>query len=185
MKKPIEYKLIVLSLVAHLWFSNSELLIASEEMNSEKAISLYTHLSLIFFALSYSAITAYIVFKTQNIIPVLMLAALDGFAVYMRINVNHPDFIITSGIFYGIYTALMTVLLFYITRTKSEKSDLLSETKSDRSETQSEKSDSLNEVTKQDLIIQIRKLQNRLNATKDEAKKSELQNELITLKNKN
>ena len=109
----IELKIILFTLAAHLFYSNSELLIAAKELATPDApVSLFDKSVLTAFALSYSVMTTVAVFTLRRLIPVLVFAALDGFAVYLRINVEQPQFVLISSLFYGFYTAYIIVIAF-------------------------------------------------------------------------
>lgn len=109
----IELKIILFTLAAHLFYSNSELLIAAKELATPDApVSIFDKTVLTAFALSYSVMTTVAVFTLRRLIPVLVFAALDGFAVYLRINVEQPQFVLISSLFYGFYTAYIIVIAF-------------------------------------------------------------------------
>lgn len=111
----IELKIILFTLAAHLFYSNSELLIAAKEMVTKDApVSIFDKTVLTAFALSYSVMTTVAVFTLRRLIPVLVFAALDGFAVYLRINVEQPQFILISSLFYGFYTAYIIVIAYML-----------------------------------------------------------------------
>lgn len=114
----IELKIILFTLAAHLFYSNSELLIAAKEMVTKDApVSIFDKTVLTAFALSYSVMTTVAVFTLRRLIPVLVFAALDGFAVYLRINVEQPQFILISSLFYGFYTAYIIVIAYMLKTT--------------------------------------------------------------------
>ncbi|MBR4324715.1 MAG: hypothetical protein IKP73_04200 [Bacteroidales bacterium] len=111
----IELKIILFTLAAHLFYSNSELLIAAKELATPDApVSIFDKSVLTAFALSYSVMTTVAVFTLRRLIPVLVFAALDGFAVYLRINVEQPHFVLISSLFYGFYTAYIIVIAFIL-----------------------------------------------------------------------
>lgn len=114
----IELKIILFTLAAHLFYSNSELLIAAKEMVTKDApVSLFDKTVLTAFALSYSVMTTVAVFTLRRLFPVLVFAALDGFAVYLRINVEQPQFVLISSLFYGFYTAYIIVIAYMLKTT--------------------------------------------------------------------
>ena len=114
----IELKIILFTLAAHLFYSNSELLIAAKEMVTKDApVSIFDKTVLTAFALSYSVMTTVAVFTLRRLIPVLVFAALDGFAVYLRINVEQPQFVLISSLFYGFYTAYIIVIAYMLKTT--------------------------------------------------------------------
>ena len=109
----IELKIILFTLAAHLFYSNSELLIAAKELATPDApVSIFDKSVLTAFALSYSVMTTVAVFTLRRLFPVLVFAVLDGFAVYLRINVEQPQFVLISSLFYGFYTAYIIVIAF-------------------------------------------------------------------------
>ena len=114
----IELKIILFTLAAHLFYSNSELLIAAKELATPDApVSIFDKSVLTAFALSYSVMTTVAVFTLRRLIPVLVFAALDGFAVYLRINVEQPQFVLISSLFYGFYTAYIIVIAYMLKTT--------------------------------------------------------------------
>ena len=114
----IELKIILFTLATHLFYSNSELLIAAKEMVTKDApVSIFDKTVLTAFALSYSVMTTVAVFTLRRLIPVLVFAALDGFAVYLRINVEQPQFVFISSLFYGFYTAYIIVIAYMLKTT--------------------------------------------------------------------
>lgn len=113
MKKILTIITIILSL--HLWYSNADLLIAAKEL-AVKDVSVFSYISLTLFALSYSVLTAVAVVKIKRYINVLIFALLDGFAVYLRINVNQEHFLLISSIFYAIYTAYIISICWLLNR---------------------------------------------------------------------
>jgi len=114
----IELKIILFTLAAHLFYSNSELLIAAKEMVTKDApVSIFDKTVLTAFALSYSVMTTVAVFTLRRLFPVLVFAALDGFAVYLRINVEQPQFVLISSLFYGFYTAYIIVIAYMLKTT--------------------------------------------------------------------
>lgn len=109
----IELKIILFTLAAHLFYSNSELLIAAKEMAAPDApVTIFDKTVLTAFALSYSIMTTVAVFSLHRLFPVLVFAVLDGFAVYLRINVEQPAFVLISSLFYGFYTAYIIVIAY-------------------------------------------------------------------------
>lgn len=99
-------------LAAHLWYCNADLLILTRGMalNEGETLSTFTLVLLILFALSYSIMSAMSVIKMEKYIYVGIFSLLDGFVVYMRINIDQPYFLYICAGFYALYTAyLMTV----------------------------------------------------------------------------
>ncbi|MBP5367901.1 MAG: hypothetical protein J6Z01_05590 [Bacteroidales bacterium] len=102
----------VILLAAHLWYCNADLLILTRGMalNEGETLSTFTLVLLILFALSYSIMSAMSVIKMEKYIYVGIFSLLDGFVVYMRINIDQPYFLYICAGFYALYTAyLMTV----------------------------------------------------------------------------
>ena len=116
----IELKIILFTLAAHLFYSNSELLIAAKEMATPDApVTIFDKTVLTAFALSYSIMTTVAVFSLHRLFPVLVFAVLDGFAVYLRINVEQPAFVLISSLFYGFYTAYIIVIAYTLKTAKA------------------------------------------------------------------
>jgi hypothetical protein len=163
--------IILVALTLHLWYSNSELLIAAKQLSSEKAISLFDTISLIIFALSYSLITAISVFRLKSWAPIAVFALIDGFAIYLRININHQYYIITTAVFYGFYTAYLIIVSYMLKRSESDSPTEKSEINNVHTTSQSEC-----------LTTRKRTLQNRLNATKNPDKRKAIESEIENLK---
>lgn len=165
--------IILIALTLHLWYSNSELLIAAKELASEKAISLFDTVALIIFALSYSLITAISVLRLKHWIAILVFSFIDGFAIYLRINVDHNHYIITSAIFYGFYTGYI-IIISYLLKSQNE-------TEAKTSNSVLKKSDQQSEIINLEKPNEKRRLQNKLNATKNEAKRAAIETEIKKL----
>ena len=115
MKKIITTITIILSL--HLWYSNADLLIATKELAiGIENVSMFSYTVLTLFALSYSVLTAVAVVKMKHYANVLVFALLDGFAVYLRINVNQEHFVFITSVFYAVYTAYIISVCWLLNR---------------------------------------------------------------------
>lgn len=120
MKKIITTITIILSL--HLWYSNADLLIATKELAiGMENVTKFSYVALTLFALSYSVLTAVAVVKIKRYINVLIFALLDGFAVYLRINVDQEHFIFITSVFYAVYTAYI-ISMCWLLNQQVEKS---------------------------------------------------------------
>ena len=71
---------------------------------------------LIISALAYSVISAIAVVKVKHYIYVLFFALLDGFAIYLRINIDQQYFILICSIFYAVYTAYLITACWLLNR---------------------------------------------------------------------
>lgn len=119
MKKIITTITIILSL--HLWYSNSDLLIATKELAiGIENVSMFSYVVLTLFALSYSVLTSVAVVKMKHYANVLVFALLDGFAVYLRINVDQEHFIFITSVFYAVYTAYIISVCWLLNRQYSQ-----------------------------------------------------------------
>lgn len=109
MKKLITFITTILAL--QLWFTNGDLMILTRQIAADgKPLSGIEYGILIISALAYSVISAIAVVKVKHYIYVLFFALLDGFAIYLRINIDQQYFILICSIFYAVYTAyLITV----------------------------------------------------------------------------
>ncbi|MCR4561127.1 MAG: hypothetical protein K5685_13700 [Bacteroidales bacterium] len=116
----IELKIILFTLASHLFYSNSELLIAAKEC-AQNGITTFDKVVLTAFALSYSVMTTVSVFALRKLFPVLVFAVLDGWAVYLRINIDQQNFVLISAVFYGFYTAYIIVIAFMLKNLKPLK----------------------------------------------------------------
>ena len=119
MKQIITTITIILSL--HLWYSNADLLIATKELAiGIENVTTFSYVVLTLFALSYSVLTAVAVVKMKHYANVLVFALLDGFAVYLRINVNQEHFVFITSVFYAVYTAYIISVCWLLNRQYSQ-----------------------------------------------------------------
>lgn len=119
MKKILTSITVILSL--HLWYSNADLLIATKEIAiGMENVTKFSYVALTLFALSYSVLTAVAVVKIKRYINVLIFALLDGFAVYLRINVDQQHFLLISSIFYAVYTAYIISVCWLLNREQKQ-----------------------------------------------------------------
>ena len=129
MKKLITFITIILAL--QLWFTNGDLMILTRQIAADgKPLSGIEYGILIISALAYSVISAIAVVKVKHYIYVLFFALLDGFAIYLRINIDQQYFILICSIFYAVYTAyLITVcwLLNHQNNSQPENADTTKE----------------------------------------------------------
>jgi len=96
-------------LVLHLVYSNSDLLITVAEMVlGSKLNGLQTVLRYAF-AFSYSIITVIIMYLYPRFWLILTLSIFDGFAVYLKYNVNQAYFITVTAVYFGLYTMLIVI----------------------------------------------------------------------------
>jgi len=113
MKQIITTITIILSL--HLWYSNADLLIATKELAfGAESVTKISYVLLTLFALSYSVLTAIAVVKIKRYVYVLAFAVMDGFAVYLRINVEQEHFLLIGSIFYAVYTAYIISIIWLL-----------------------------------------------------------------------
>ncbi len=119
MKQIITTITAILSL--HLWYSNADLLIATKELAiGIENVTTFSYVVLTLFALSYSVLTAVAVVKMKHYANVLVFALLDGFAVYLRINVNQEHFVFITSVFYAVYTAYIISVCWLLNRQYSQ-----------------------------------------------------------------
>lgn len=112
--------LILVILGLHLFYTNSELLIAAREMylcSQSVQITTSDKVFLTLFALTYSSMTTLAIYSIPKLIPILVFALLDGFAVYLRINYFQGHYIEITSVFYGFYT-FYVVFISYLIRQK-------------------------------------------------------------------
>lgn len=113
--KTTTIRVLMLTLCLHLLYTNSELLIAVQDANPDGCTT-FDRVSLPIFALTYSVISALCVFHVRRFLPVLLFALLDGFAVYLRINVFQEHFVFITSLFFGFYTTAMILVCFVISK---------------------------------------------------------------------
>lgn len=104
-----------------MWYSNADLLIATKEIAiGAENVTKFSYVALTLFALSYSVLTAVAVVKIKRYVNVLIFALLDGFAVYLRINVDQQHFLLISSIFYAVYTAYIISVCWLLNREQKQ-----------------------------------------------------------------
>ena len=165
MKKEKIFINILLSFLAlHLIYSNSDLLIASQEMINDTNLSITEIITKIVFAVSYSILTVTLLYLYPKMWLIVIVAILDGYGIYLKYNVNQANFIFFVSLYFGLYTCIIVISAGLIQKCKkADKSEL----KSDVSENKSEQSEN-----KAALKIELKSLTNRINATKNEEKRS-------------
>ena len=122
MKTNTTIRVMMIALCAHLLYTNSELLIAAKEMAATPATT-FDKVALTAFALSYSLISALCVFHLRRYLPVMLFALLDGFAVYLRINVNQEPFLLLTALFFGIYTFCLISFCYLISKQNRKQNE--------------------------------------------------------------
>lgn len=113
-------RIMMVALCAHLLYSNSELLIAAQKMSAD-GCNVFDTVVLSVFALAYSLISTICVYHVEKYLPVMIFAILDGFAVYLRINVNQEYFLLIVSLFFGFYTFCLISFVFLILRQHRNK----------------------------------------------------------------
>lgn len=113
-------KIMMIALCAHLLYSNSELLIAAQKMSAD-GCNVFDTVVLSVFALAYSLISTICVYHVEKYLPVMIFAILDGFAVYLRINVNQEYFLLIVSLFFGFYTFCLISFVFLILKQNRNK----------------------------------------------------------------
>ena len=109
--------LVITILSLHLWYTNADLLITAKSIAEDRApLGGFTLTVLSLFALSYSVLSAIAVVKIRNYVYVAIFAVLDGFAIYLRINVDQQQFLFITSVFYAIYTAYIITVCWLLNR---------------------------------------------------------------------
>lgn len=159
----------MIALCAHLLYTNSELLIAAKEFATAPA-TMFDKICLTGFALSYSLISALCVFHLQKYLPVMIFALLDGFAVYLRINVNQEPFLLLTALFFGFYTFSLISFCFLISKQNRKQNE------NGKSEPKNENilSENENILSESEVEAIVKQLSKTLNPMKNETKRIEL-----------
>ena len=109
--------LVITILSLHLWYTNADLLITAKSIAEDRApLGGFTLTVLSLFALSYSVLSAIAVVKIRHYVYVAIFAVLDGFAIYLRINVDQNNFLFITSVFYAIYTAYIITVCWLLNR---------------------------------------------------------------------
>lgn len=121
MKKLITFITTILAL--QLWFTNGDLMILTRKIAADGVpLSTIEYVILIISALAYSVISAIAVVKVKHYIYVLFFALLDGFAIYLRINIDQQYFILICSIFYAVYTAYLITVCWLLNHQSTPQS---------------------------------------------------------------
>ena len=186
--KTTTIRVLMLTLCLHLLYTNSELLIAVQDANPDGCTT-FDRVSLPIFALTYSVISALCVFHVRRFLPVLLFALLDGFAVYLRINVFQEHFVFITSLFFGFYTTAMILVCFVISKQNRNQNETTIPENENQNQNQLRKNEITNDESKNetenqsesDLLFAesktettIKQLVCRLNPTKSEEKRLEI-----------
>lgn len=171
----------MVALCAHLLYTNSELLIAAKEMAATPP-SMFDKVALTAFALSYSLISALCVFHLRRYLPVMLFALLDGFAVYLRINVNQEPFLLLTALFFGIYTFCLISFCYLISKqNRKQNESTIAENEKQNKSTIAENENQNENQNESDLLFvesktetTIKQLVCKLNPMKSEEKRLEI-----------
>ncbi len=161
-------KIMLIALCAHLLYTNSELLIAAKEC-AKIPPSVFDKVALTCFALSYSLISALCVFRLRRYLPVMLFALLDGFAVYLRINVDQEPFLLLTSIFFGFYTFCLISFCFLIS-----KQDRTEKAKTENQQNQTENHAGNLLLMESKTETTVKQLVCKLNPMKSEEKRLEI-----------
>lgn len=140
MKKLITFITTILAL--QLWFTNGDLMILTRKIAADGVpLSTIEYGILIISALAYSIISAIAVVKVKHYIYVLFFALLDGFAIYLRINIDQQYFILICSIFYAVYTAYLITACWLLNKQQTIPQPETTEQKNNKMKALPEKSD--------------------------------------------
>jgi len=114
---------ILLSFLAlHLLYSNVSLLVDLHKVIYDIAkLDLWQKASKILFAFSYSIMTVIIITIYPKRWIILASGLLDGFAVYLKYNIDQTNFLLIASLYFGIYTAFIVIVAGLISNKKNEK----------------------------------------------------------------
>lgn len=156
-------RIMMVALCAHLLYSNSELLIAAQKMSAD-GCNVFDTVVLSVFALAYSLISTICVYHVEKYLPVMIFAILDGFAVYLRINVNQEYFLLIVSLFFGFYTFCLISFVFLILRQNRNKKQNENAQQKNISVAQKNISDSQKNI----LVAQQKAIENKKDFSEDE-----------------
>jgi len=158
-------------LVLHLLFANTSLLIDLHKVIDDvNELTNIEYASKFIYSLTYSVITILLLSIYPKMIIVIATAFFDGFAVYLKYNIDHPEFLTTASVFYGLYTLLIVIISGYVAAKyiSQQQQQPICQVEEDNS--------------KKDLDKKVKSLQNSINATKNEEKKQQKIAELEKIK---
>lgn len=97
--------LLVISLAVHLVYSNADLINSILKMSNVESLNYSQYI----FAASYSLLTITIMTLYPKLWLICLVAALDGFGIYLKYNVHQSYFVEIGAVYYGIYTAIIVI----------------------------------------------------------------------------
>lgn len=120
MKNSTIKKIIMGSLALHLLYSNGSLLIKLNTI-PETGIKYLLIILLSIFAVSYSILTVFIIFKFPKRIFFIGVGILDGFGIFLKLNslIDDTAFMLLAALYFSIYTTIIVITSGFI----SEKGD--------------------------------------------------------------
>lgn len=160
-------------LAIHLLYTNTMLLLQHFSIYNSGEIAGAMEISFrIIFALSYSWLTIVVLNKYPKILVFSVLAGIDGFAVFLKYRIFADKFAFANSVslYFAFYTAIIIIVSGLIIR----------QTNNSKSVALSEKSEFKN-ANYASLLDRRKKLQNRINATRNDERKNSLQSELASL----
>jgi hypothetical protein len=163
---------IVLAILAiHLIYSNTSLLMDLHKMIYEVAeLSSWQYLSKFIFAFSYSIITVLIIAIYPKLWIITITGLFDGFAVYLKYNIEQAHFILTGAIYFGLYTMLIVVISGLVS------AKILKEAETKQIPPGQKQANDESHIT--ELKKRIKKLTNSINPMRDPTEKAKKQVEL-------
>lgn len=111
-------RVILTALCANLLYTNAHLMAAASE-----GVAMWAFVLMIGFALTYSLISTYALFHVKQTLPILVFAALDGFAVFTHLAPHGETFKMTVAAYFGIYTAYTLLIIFVSNKDGNKEND--------------------------------------------------------------
>lgn len=190
----IIFNVLLIFLAIHLIYSNYSLLLdiskmidinqftsiglSDSEANLKAKPDLFTMISKLIFAISYSIITVTLIYLYPRIILIFLVALMDGIGIYLKYNIYQDYFIQLTAVYFGLYTALIVITSGLIRIYEKRLENLVINT-NDISIDEKKEEKNIGEniiIEKQDLRQQLRKIQCQINATKNSDKLESLTN---------
>ena len=191
MKKLDVYEIFIIgSLFLHVFYANSILLLDAQRILLESNAGVFKepHFFKLIFAFSYSSVSILIMIKYVKLSVIVITGIFDGFAVYIRYNIAHPNFLLWVAFYFGVFSTFLVIIFGLIqiakkqekpTRIKQPKNEIATDNKPLAKEPEKQKENEIDELKKQKARIY-----KRLNPTKNKEKRQILLKQIKSLNEK-
>jgi len=170
--------IIILSVILslHLLYSNTMLMLHHFQIENNATAGTLDTIFRILFALSYSSVTAIIIGLFPKPVIFITISIIDGFGVglkYFEIE-NNTVFTNLAAVYFGVYTMFLIVVTGLIQKSNNQPLQI------EKNETENKKNE-IETLTVNEIEERKYRLQKKLNPTKDENKRAEIESEMNQL----